>query len=107
VRVLGVSADAPATLSKFVAKHSLPFTLLSDPQLETARQLEVPTSSRHPMARKYPARAFLQPALFIWRADGTLAHQWRQTPSLLTFYGARGRPGPDDVLDHALSVLTA
>jgi peroxiredoxin Q/BCP len=31
VVVLGVSADSPATHTKFAAKYTLPFTLLSDP----------------------------------------------------------------------------
>jgi hypothetical protein len=63
-----------------------------------ADALDVPTSSKHPMARAYPKKAFLQPALFVYRPDGTLVHAWRQTPGLLNVYGAAGRPSGADTL---------
>lgn len=89
-------------------RYELPYTQLSDPQLEIAARLDVPTlGPPHPASLKYPKRAFLQPALFIWLRDGTLAHQWRQTPSLKTLYGARGRPSPEDVLRHTRDALGA
>ena len=37
VVVIGVSKDSEASHQKFVQKHNLPFTLLSDPQLEAIR----------------------------------------------------------------------
>jgi hypothetical protein len=61
----------------------------------------------HPTVRTYPKRSFLQPALFVWRRDGTLAHRWCQTESSLTnLYGARGRPRADQVLQVVRKVLT-
>ena len=114
VRVLGVAADTPERLGAFRAELSLPFRMLSDPMLETARVFDVPTASRanyaatavlHPMILSYPERSYLQPALFVWRGDGTLAHAWRQTESGLTnLYGARGRPAPEQVLEIVRSI---
>lgn len=108
-RVIGVCADKPAALAAFRDKLALPFTLLSDPMLVTAGKLDVPTATRanlwatamlHPIVRTYPKKSFLQPSLFVWRRDGTLAHEWRQTESSLTnFYGARGRPTAEQILD--------
>ena len=87
-------------------RYELPYTQLSDPQLEIAERLDVPTlGAPHPAALKYPKRRFLQPALFIWLQSGELAHQWRQTPTLKTLYGARGRPSPEDVLRHVREAL--
>lgn len=116
VAVLGVSADTPARLQKFREKLELPFTLLSDPMLTTAAALGVPVATKanfvavsvlHPTVRTYPKRSFLQPALFVWRRDGTLAHRWCQTESSLTnLYGARGRPRADQVLQVVRKVLT-
>ncbi len=37
VEVIGVSRDSAASHEKFAQKHSLPFILLSDPQLEAIR----------------------------------------------------------------------
>lgn len=34
ISVFGVSKDTPASHQKFIAKYSLPFTLLSDPEME-------------------------------------------------------------------------
>ena len=116
VAVLGVSADTPARLQKFREKLELPFTLLSDPMLTTAAALGVPVATKanfvavsvlHPTVRTYPKRSFLQPALFVWRRDGTLTHRWCQTESSLTnLYGARGRPRADQVLQVVRDVLT-
>ncbi len=83
--------------------------------LTTAELLDVPVASKanfiataalHPIILSYPKRSFMQPALFVWRQDGTLAHQWRQTESSLTnLYGARGRPRAEQVLDIARAAL--
>ena len=107
--VFGVSADTPERHAKLRENLQLPFALLSDPMLETARVVAAPTASKanllatavlHRVVLTYPKRSFLQPALFVWRRDGTLAHQWRQTESSLTNrYGARGRPRADQVLE--------
>jgi peroxiredoxin len=115
--VLGVCADTPATLATFRERAALPFTLLSDPQLATAAALDSPTATKanlwataalHRVVLGYPKKSFLQPALFVWRKDGTLAHSWRQTESGLTnFYGARGRPTAEQVLDVVKGVIAA
>ena len=117
VRVFGVAADTPERLRAFRDQLALPFTQLSDPMLATADTLESPRATRanllatmvlHPVVRTYPRKSFLQPALFVWRRDGTLAHEWRQTESSLTnLYGARGRPTADQVLGILRTVITS
>ena len=106
--VFGVSADKPDRLRMLRAELALPFTMLSDPELATAEKLGVRTASRanlwatallHREVLSYPKRSFLQPALFVWRRDGSLAHSWVQTDSNLTNrYGAKGRPRADEVV---------
>jgi len=98
-RLYGVAADSPQQLTRMRSKLAIPFTMLSDPQLTTADQLQVVTSSRHPMARKYPRKAFLQPGLFIWRETGELVYQWRQTPKITNLFGASNRPTPEQILE--------
>jgi len=58
----------------------------------------VRTSSRHPMARGYPAGAFLQPGFFIWDRSGRCLHEWRSAAGLRSLYGAAGRPTPAAML---------
>lgn len=41
LRVIGISKDSPASHMKFAAKYELPFTLLSDPEAETAKNFGV------------------------------------------------------------------
>ncbi len=116
VAILGVSADTSVRLQTFREEFDLPFTMLSDPMLTTAAALDVPVASKanfvavsvlHPTVHAYPKRSFMQPALFAWRRDGTLAHRWCQTESSLTnLYGARGRPRADQVLQAIRAVLT-
>ncbi len=116
VVLFGVSADTPAHLETLRETFDLPFTMLSDPMLETAAALDVPVATKanfvavsvlHPTVRTYPKRSFLQPALFVWRRDGALAHRWCQTESSLTnLYGARGRPRADQILQIVRDVLT-
>jgi peroxiredoxin len=97
-RLLGLSADPPERLAAMRDKLGVPFTFLSDPQLSCHEQLDVPVSRRHPKARSYPRRAFLQPALFVWRQDGTTAYEWRQTPRITNLFGASSRLSPSQVL---------
>jgi thioredoxin-dependent peroxiredoxin len=40
VEVVGISSDDPESHRRFREKHQLPFTLLSDPNLEVARQYD-------------------------------------------------------------------
>jgi peroxiredoxin len=115
VAILGVSADTAVRLRSFRAELDLPFTILSDPMLTTAAALDVPVATKanfvavsvlHPTVHTYPKRSFMQPALFVWRRDGTLAHRWCQTESRLTnLYGARGRPRAAQVLQVVRDVL--
>jgi peroxiredoxin len=117
VALFGVSADTVPALRRFREDSDLPFTMLSDPMLATAAALEVPIATKanyfavsllHPTVHSYPKRSFLQPALFVWRGDGTLAHRWCQTESSLTnLYGARGRPRADQVLQVLRDVLAS
>jgi peroxiredoxin len=115
VAIFGVSADTSVRLQSFREDLDLPFTMLSDPMLTTAVALDVPVATKanfvavsvlHPTVRTYPRRSFMQPALFVWRRDGILAHSWCQTESRLTnLYGARGRPRSDQVLQVVRDVL--
>jgi len=41
VVVIGISKDSPASHAKFSEKHSLPFILLSDPELEVIKLYDV------------------------------------------------------------------
>ena len=109
-----MSADTPDTLRAFRIEHELPFTMLSDPQLVSAAALDVPISSGkgyygalalHPSIRHYPRKAFLQPALLIWRRTD-LCYEWRQTEKLRNLFGATGRPSGADVLRLATQALT-
>lgn len=92
----GVAADSPEQLTRFREEIGIPaaFGLLSDPDLTTADLLGVQISKRHPKAKSYPRKAFLQPGLFIWRKDGSVAYQWRQTPKITNLFGAANRPAP-------------
>lgn len=105
--LVGVAADTPETLKQFRADLGLDYLMLSDPQLVCGQELDTPVTTRksyygslalHPEIRDYPRKAFLNPALFIWR-DGDLVYEWRQTESVLNLFGARGRPSPAQVLD--------
>ncbi len=109
----GVSVEAPAVLRAFRLEHELPFTMLSDPHLRVGEVLGSPTSTAkayystmllHPEIRHYPRRAFLQPALFIWRR-ATLAYEWRQAEKLRNLLGAAGRPDAAEVLRLATQAL--
>ena len=105
VRLMGISADSPRALARMRATLGLPFTMLSDPSLSALDHFDVPTSSGHPMSRKYPEGAFLQPAYFVLRAGegGSLQrlHQWVSRPGLLNSYGAMGRPSAGQMLEEA------
>jgi hypothetical protein len=107
--VVGVAADTPQDLSALRARLGLSFLMLSDPQLITGQELDCPVTTRksylaslalHPEIRAYPRRAFLNPAVFIWRGE-QLVYEWRQSESVLNLLGARGRPSPQKVLELA------
>ena len=103
-----------AQLQKLRDTHALPFTLLSDPTLESAEPLGMPVSTRaaylsalalDPVVRKLPQKAYLQPALFVWRS-AALVYAWRQTETLRNLLGAKGRPSPKQILDLTRQALT-
>jgi len=103
----GVAADAPDELRKLVDEHALPFKMLSDPQLVSGAELQLPMATPktyysarmwHAEIRRYPKPSFLQPALLVWKRT-VLVYEWRQTETLMNLFGARGRPTGSDVLD--------
>lgn len=111
--IYGVAADSPEELRRLRDEHDLPFTLLSDPELMTVDALKVPVSSAtsfytalpiHPELRAYPRKAFLQPALFVWKGED-LVYEWRQSEKITNMFGALRRPTTSDVLDIARRYL--
>ena len=66
VEILGVSPDAEASHRKFKAKHELPFTLLSDPDHETAEAYGVWKEKRR-YGRTYMG---VERSTFVIDADG-------------------------------------
>jgi hypothetical protein len=109
-----VAADTPDTLRAFRSEYELPYTLLSDPQLVSAEALDTPVSTAkgyygalalHPSIRHYPRKAFLQPALLIWKGSD-LRYEWRQTEKLRNLFGATGRPSGADVVRLVTDALT-
>jgi peroxiredoxin len=96
--ILGVSANSPKSNARFRDKIASPFAFLSDPQLTLADSLAVATQSGHPMALKYPKRAFLQPSVFIWRKDGQEAFSWRAKARLTNLLGAARRMSASDIV---------
>ena len=106
--VIGLAVDTPERLATFRDRHDIPYVMLSDPKLSSAVPLGIPVSSKanfaatatiHPVLLTYTKKAYLQPALFIWLRDGTLACQWRQTSKLSNLLGARGRPTGDQIVE--------
>ncbi len=96
VQLIGVASDSQEELHELHAKYELPFTQLSDPMLLAGEVLDVPISTKksylgalavHPKIRSLPRRAFLQPAIFIWRGS-ELIYEWRQIETLRNLFGA-------------------
>ena len=113
--VIGVCAETVEQIAEFKRRLRLPYTLLSDRDLLCADKLGVPqTGARgyggalavHPIGvPKFKHRKFLQPSVHIWRKDGTRAHSWKQTESMKTLYGARGRPTGKEIVELARRAL--
>lgn len=70
--VLGISPDKPARLAKFDDKYSLGFTLLSDPDHETAEQYGVWTE-KSMYGRTYMG---IQRSAFLIDEDGRIEQAW-------------------------------
>ena len=113
MQVLGVASDTQEELLALCAKYELPFTQLSDPMLLAGEALDVPISTKksylgalavHPEIRSLPRRAFLQPAIFIWRGPD-LIYEWRQIETLRNLFGANGRPSPAQILELTQQVM--
>jgi len=111
---LGIATDTQEQLSDFRIALDLPFTMLSDPLLSSAKELQIPVSSKrsyatslplHPVLRHLPKHAFLQPAFFLWRGSKQL-YAWRQTEKLRNLFGANGRPSPQDIFDITERLIT-
>ncbi len=107
--IYGVAADTPEQTQALRDEHDIPFTMMSDPALVCREKLDAPISSPkcfytalplHPELRAYPEKAFLQPALFIWKGT-RLVYEWRHTETLLNLFGARGRPTGVEILQIA------
>ena len=107
MKIIGVSADPPAVNKAFCSKHRLPFLILSDTEARIAELLFVPTSTKHPMAlmRGYP-NGFLQPAVFIFDAEGNKRFEWIQKPKVKNLFGASKRISPQEILEKATEIVS-
>ena len=115
MQVFGIATDTQKQLSDFRIALDLPFTMLADPLLSSAKALDIPVSSKtsyatslalHPMLRHLPKQAFLQPVFLLWRGKEQL-YAWRQTEKLRNLFGANGRPSPQDILDITERLITS
>ncbi len=84
--ILGVSRDGAAAHTKFKAKYSLPFTLLSDPDATVARAYDV-WRERSFAGKKYMG---IYRSTFVIDAEGNVAK---------AMYGVRPAGHADAVLD--------
>jgi peroxiredoxin len=98
---LGISADVPEALAKMAEELRLSFDLLSDPQLETATFLGAKTSTRHPAAKNYPRKAFLQPSVVMFDGRGEVAFRWVMKPTFFNLFGAARRMTPEEIVKKA------
>jgi peroxiredoxin len=96
--VYGVSADTPENNAALKHKLGLSFELLSDPDLLFHKHWQAPINNSHGKARLYPQKAFLQPAVYIFK-KGQLVFDWKQTPKLLNLGGAASRLSVDVIVD--------
>ncbi len=100
-----MAADSVEQNATFKEKLQLPFSLLSDPQLQTVDELGACISRYHPMSLSYPKKAFLQPSVFFFDKQGAVVFQWIQTAKLTNFYGAKDRMEPSDIIAKAQELL--
>lgn len=70
ITVWGISADTPAKHQKFIEKHDLPFTLLSDEDKEVIQQLGV-WQEKSMYGKKYMGIARMS---YLIDPQGTIAH---------------------------------
>lgn len=101
VRLLAVSADPPEASEKFRQKFGITFPILSDPQLVTVDLLKLPKFGKHTQALRYPKKAFLQPSVLMWSAEGKLLFEWRMKTSLFNLFGAVKRMAPEEIAGKA------
>lgn len=71
-KIIGVSPDAPAKLAKFDAKHSLGFTLLSDPDHELAEAFGV-WAEKKLYGKVYMG---IVRSAFLINERGVITHAW-------------------------------
>ncbi len=100
MRIVGVSADPHEVNERFRKKYGLPFPILSDTHARISGALQIPTSTKHPMAkrRRYP-NGFLQPAVFLFDSGGGERFEWIQKPKTTNLFGAARRLSPEEVLE--------
>lgn len=105
IRPLLISTDDPARNTRFRADMKLPeaWALLSDEDHAVADQYEIPISRKHPKAPSYKD-GFIQPAVFVYRAEEEL-FRFIAVPKLMNLWGAARRPEPAQVLEQVRARL--
>jgi thioredoxin-dependent peroxiredoxin len=73
-RVIGVSRDSLASHEKFIAKHELPFELISDPDEKLCRLFDV-IREKNMYGRKVMG---IERSTFLVDAGGVLVREWRK-----------------------------
>lgn len=73
-KVIGISADAPKALEKFITTHALPFTLLSDEQ-HVACTLYDTWKEKSMYGRKYMG---IERSTFLLSPQHTIIQAWRK-----------------------------
>jgi peroxiredoxin Q/BCP len=71
-KVVGVSVDSPQSHCKFIAKHNLAITLLSDPEHQVADAYGAWRLKKF-MGKEYMG---VERSTFAIAPDGTIAHTW-------------------------------
>jgi thioredoxin-dependent peroxiredoxin len=78
VRIIGVSRDSLASHEKFIAKHGLPFELISDPDEKLCRLFDV-IREKNMYGRKVMG---IERSTFLVDAGGVLVREWRKVKVL-------------------------
>ena len=74
VEIAGISPDKPAKLEKFIAKHDLTVTLVSDENLEAANALGV-WVEKSMYGKKYMG---IERSTFLIGKGGSILEEWRK-----------------------------
>lgn len=92
-----MSTDSIDDMTSFVDGNGFSLSAISDPNITMHEVFDAPISRKHPMARTYPSKAFLQPAVFILK-NGELVFDWKQKAKLTNLGGASSRISIDEVI---------